>query len=239
MNLFELGQSGLLAEGGWGQLIGVIVVVGFYIFSAIVKSIGNRGDSDEEKEKARQAAQRLRRQIAQGKNAAQIEEANRRRIERKLPYARSAPNRENMSEWDRQQEEKRRQLSQSRQTQMQPKPPAPEPARMRMEPPPVPAIPVAQPIEEDTEELKRQAYYAKAQQLQQARRRSQLQAQQAAAEKTARTVKQRKKSRPKQQVETKSSSYLIYDLVKDSNRMRSAILLKEILDKPIAMRQVY
>jgi hypothetical protein len=240
MNLLLLGQFGVLAEG-WGQLIGVIAVVGFYVFSAIVKKIGESGQSDEEKEKARQAARRIHEQIAKGKTAAQVEEANRRRLERKLPYAKAVKNRESMSEWDRQQEEKRQRLTQSRQNELRGRPGEPvtqKNARIQIETPPAPPIPVAQAIDEDAEELKRQQYYAKAQRAQQVRRRSQMQAQQVAA-KSTRTAVKPKKAPAKATVQTRRTSDVVRNLLNNPNQLRSAILLKEILDKPVAMRDIY
>ncbi len=119
--------ANLLAEGnGWGQLIGPLLLFGFYVVASIVKAVSNRRgdagkDDDDETETARAVDQPRDKPIEQVSRPPQSPPS------RTLPYARTVeqaqqrsgdsvprhePADQQRDEWERQQDIKRRRAEQ-------------------------------------------------------------------------------------------------------------------------------
>ena len=216
-SLFD-GQFFLLAEGDWSRLIGVIVVVGFWIISAAAKMWSkNASGEDDEAERTSRAVELAKKYAKQ-----------------KQSQAKPARNSEFMSEWDRRQEMKRLQrMAQLRKREIQP----PKPVKPAVVPPipkqPKPIPTVKSPEFKPVSQLARIRQYARQVKTQQQPPRP------VSVPQTYKTPRKKKPVTHKKSAAAatiKTSSHPLHVLLKHPDQLRSAIVLKEILDKPIALR---
>ena len=228
--------TNLLAEGDWRQLLGPLVLLGFYAVAAIIKAAGNRvgkaaGDDDEGEEELP-----VETDVPQKTRYKPLHDtAQSPQSRRTLPYARTAqgapaappqaarPAGEAI-DWDRQQEIKRRQLEQAE------------------------ALRRQQALERQRQQLLRQAAIQEQReklQRQQAGRPAAVVSRivQSAAASSQRPavvqppVKAVRVSPPtaaKKAVPERTDK--IGGLLRKRDSLRAAMVLKEILDKPLAMR---
>lgn len=214
-------QFVLLAESDWSRLIGVIVIVGFWIISGVAKMwTKNASGGDDETSQAVELAKKY----AAQKRAQQ-------------PQRRSVRNNEFTSDWDRRQELKRQRMAQLHERGIQP----PKPVKMPVvtpipeSPRPKPAVTVPEfkpvPQSDRTNLFNRQ-------------QQQNIKTQPPRPVSVPRTSKAAGKKRAVIRKKTTTAvttapSRSLHVLLKDTNELRSAVLLKEILDKPIALREEY
>ena len=203
------------------RLIGIFVIFGFYAIGAIAKMLANRSKTDDGEKSETSAAIELAKKYARQRQLKQ--------------QARPASTKRNefVSDWDRLQEMKRQRLAQHRGLEKMPRQqPQTEPVAMvpvQKQPPPMP--PVSQQVPK-YQELNR--VMQAAQQKKVIRRQSTSSVKQT-YKKVAKPVKSQKMPVDKM---TKTPRALDV-LLRHPNQLRSAIILKEILDKPIAMRETF
>ena len=202
----------LLAKGNWMQLIGIIVVFGFYAIGALAKILANRSKTDDGQEKSEisQAVELAKKYAEQKKRQAQSVLAKRREL---------------TSEWDRQQEIKRQRLAQHRGEEEMPQQPQPEP-------PPMPQVGRQIPQYREVSPLNR--VMQAAQQKKEIRRQPVSPVQQT-YKKAVKPVKSHKTPVAKM----KKTPRPLDVFFRHPNQLRSAIILKEILDKPISMQETF
>jgi hypothetical protein len=216
-------QFVLLAESDWSRLIGVIVIFGFWVISALAKMWANRSSDgdDEANEKTSQLIELAKKYAKQRQTQSQ--------------QRRPVRNNEFTSEWDRRQEMKRQRQAQLHERRNQsPKPvkipavPAiPKPARQ------VPAenVPDFKPVGSQLDRIRQYAQQLNIQK-QPPRPISAPRTHKAAGKKHA-TAHKKSAAAPT----TTTFSHPLHVLLGYPDQLRSAIVLKEILDKPIALRE--
>jgi hypothetical protein len=217
---FDEIRTALLAEGGWSELIGVIVLVGIYAAGAIAKMVSNRSDESKEDAQSKQRAVELAKKYAQE-----------RRSQRAAPR-----HPDKMTEWDRMQELKRRR--QDRQPE-KPSELVSVPVFRERE------MPFQQPkMVSPTPELMPSAESPKTaifHQFMEAIQQRQPAAQQPQSIPKPNIVKPAvKSSKPIKRrtvAETPLAVRPLDQYLRNVGDLRAAIVLKEILDKPIAMRE--
>lgn len=218
---FDEIRTALLAEGGWSELIGVIVLVGIYAIGAIAKVVSNRSEESKEDAQSKQRAVELAKKYAQDRHA-----------------QRTAPKRhpDTLSEWDRKQELKRRR--QELQAVKQPSEPVSVPVFRESEmpfqqPKMVSPTPELMPSAESPKPAIFHQFMEAIQQRQQAARQTQPipKPKPVTAGKPAKALKQRTVA------ETAPAVRPLDQYLRNVGDLRAAIILKEILDKPIAMRE--
>lgn len=229
----------ILAEGGWTELIGIIVVVGFYILSAIVKSLGDRSSKDPGDAEQKKTA-------IQSRSASQLGiQTSQQRAARNLPYAKSIEQKKTMSEWDRKQALIRQRMEQLRkQQQIQQQQPVIKSNSGQGEASyiqrPTEVVPVPAPLrfQPSQFESSQPAYTYKPPVQTPPIRRPQKPA---IERKTAPSAVKTKKivpSKPKtvkSQVIPKRQFFRM--ILSQPQQVRNAMILKEILDKPISLRE--
>ncbi len=234
-------QFGILAEG-WFELIPFLAIVIISVASSIVKAMGNRsGDSENADDKTKRLIEMAKRRKAMQESGRDVSVPK-----ETVPYARTERTTERkptaMSEWDRRQQEKKRETEQRRSqpdrlryvSSERPKPrpvqPAeeipvakavqqPEPVRPVFKPPKIVQKPrpkrASQPIQKRPIRRATEIPTATAVPRQ---------------KQPAARVKHAKKS-------PKAGQSTFKSLLKQKDSIRSAIVLKEILDKPIGLRE--
>lgn len=238
MNVPQAEHIVVLAASGWGELIPLIFIIGVSVVSAITRALNKSGaNSKSEKEKTS-------RLVEMAKRYKEMQESGQQRSIPKehIPYARTertAAERKpgSISEWDRRQQEKKQQIARRRE-QNQPPPRYVEPQTPPgFEPEPSEVIPVAMPVQQP--EPFRPAYKPpKIQTKPRPKRASQQTYKQPGPQPVelpiAKPVKHQKSAENKETVAAKMS---LSDLLRKNKSLRSAIILKEILDKPIGLRE--
>ena len=225
----------ILADGSWGDLIPLLLFLGVTIGGAIFRAMGKGSDSEKQDESTQKLIEMAKRYKAMKETGRQTNVPKER-----LPYARTATESDRrsgtLSEWDRRQQEKK-QLAQQRQARFDkpryvPKKTKPPVIKPPEEIPVAFAVPQARPVRQP--------------QMPQIRRPKRA---------AQPTIKQKPPAIPKaypvaipvtskkpakritRKTETaKPEGTSLKSLLKKQNSLRTAILLKEILDKPIALR---
>lgn len=241
MNVLQADYLSVLADSGWGELIPLLFIVGVSVISAITKALA-KSDESAKSEKAKTS-----RLIEMAKRYKQMQETGQIRdvLQEDVPYARTAKTPAErtphaVSEWDRRQQEKKQQV-QIRHSQQpghytryteKTEPPVFQPQQKI--PIDVP-IPVAQPI--------RPAYQPpKIQPEPRPKRASQPVRQQSQAIPTAMPVTHQpsvKMSSGKPHNTAVHPGQTLKALLENKQSLRSAFILKEILDKPVALRDTW
>lgn len=214
-------RTALLAEGGWSELIGVIVLVGIYAIGAIAKMVSSRSEESKEDAQSKQRAVQLAKKYAQDRQT-----------------QRTAPKRhpDTLSEWDRKQELKRRR--QEPQAVKRPSEPVSVPVFRESEmpfqqPKMVRLTPELTPTAESSKPAIFHQFMEALQQRQQTVRQTQPipKPKPVTAGKLPKTIKKRTAAETAPAVRPRDQ-YLW-----NPADLRSAIIFKEILDKPIALRE--
>ena len=228
--------TNLLAEGDWRQLLGPLVLLGFYAVAAIIKAAGNRADKaatnddegDEELPVETEVPQKTRYKPLH--DTAQSPQSR-----RTLPYARTAqgaaatppqaarPAGEAI-DWDRQQEIKRRQLEQAEALRRQQ---ALERQRQQLR--------RQAAIQEQREKLQRQQTGRPAAMVSRIVQSAAASSQRpAVVQPPVKAVRVSPPTAAKKAVPERTDK--IGGLLRKRDSLRAAMVLKEILDKPLAMR---
>ncbi|MHC4552697.1 MAG: hypothetical protein ACYSUT_08020 [Planctomycetota bacterium] len=231
----------LLAEG-WGDLIPFIFIVGVSVVSAIAKAT-NKGDENSKNEK-----EKTSRLIEMAKRYKEMQESGQQRTvpKEEIPYARTVKTPAErkpgtVSEWDRRQQQKKQQMARQREMPRRPKYVETE-TPPRFEPKTPEVIPVAAPVRQA--EPVRPAYKTPKIQTKprpkRASQRSQKRQQHIPVAQPVElpVVKEVKRPKPKKH-KTTAAQMSLAELLKGKQSLRSAIILKEILDKPIGLRESF
>jgi len=215
----------LLAKGGWMDFIWVVVILGFYLINIISKMSSKQNDGDAGETETSKAIELAKKYVRQ--RQAQQEKLQTSR--------RSVRNNEFTSDWDREQELKRQQLARHRDLEerkvqhsepIKIAPVAKPPQPPRMVPP---QIPKYREVPDFIQPKQRPAIRKRVAKKQPEQIRQ-----------TYRTTPQHRTAKPKETPVMKiKTSRPLEILLKHPNQLRSAIILKEILDKPIAMREIF
>ena len=222
VSLFD-SQFFLLAEGNWVRFIGILVVFGFYAVVAIAKMLANRSKTDDGEDSGTSKAVELAKKYARQRQAQQ-QQTRRREVR----------NNEFTSDWDRRQELKRQQLARHGGLEEMPQV-QPEPIRM---------VPVSKPQQPPRPKVTRQIpQYREVSALNRA---MQATKQKKVVKKQPPPVRQTyQKSRRTVKTKEIPVAKIIKTpkpldvLLRHPNQLRAAIILKEILDKPISMRETF
>lgn len=251
--------TSLLADNGWGELVGTLVLVGFYVVAAIVKAISSRTakakqEAVESETEAPAPSKPRYKPLAEKGRPTQATQT------KTLPYARTALQSSQtkssakpvlrptgrLSEWDRQQELKRRrleqidalrrqQLAQSQQMHSKQSPPISPPAPAR----PAPAITPSAFQKSAQQALKQaktgQPVQGKASVINPAV--SQVRQAKATPKVVAQTVKAPLRSAPTT-IPVSASADHLHVLLRKPSSIRTAMILKEILDSPLGLRNL-
>jgi hypothetical protein len=218
---FDEIPTALLAEGGWSELIGVIVLVGIYAAGAIAKMVSKRSDESKEDAQSKQRAVQLAKKYAQERQS-----------------QRAAPRHpDTMTEWDRMQELKRRR--QGRQPEKQPSEPVSAPAfREREMPFQQPKMVSPTPELMQSAESPKPAIFHQFMEAIQQRQQAAQSPQSIPKPKTVKPVaKLAKVTKKRPAAETAPMIRPLDQYLRNAGDLRAAIVLKEILDKPLAMRE--
>jgi len=224
----------MLLADGIGDLIWLLLVFGFYAVGAIIKKFG--GDVKEKEGTNTSYAVELAKKRVKERQA--IEQARLAQVRRQ-----ANKNYTSQSEWDRMQETKRQKLEQLRrhslrpQTKAAPKPASP-PARI----PPIehpeyrraPQPPLQRPLNMPERSQYFQKLSIESQSPKHVRPREIYQA---VPEPVKQVVKKIRKDKSEPVILQAIPTRPLNILLKQPNELRSAIILKEILDKPVALRQ--
>ncbi len=228
----------LLADGGLEELVPLLIFVGISVVGAIIRA--SKGSDAEEKQN--ESTQKL---IEMAKRYKAMKETGREPDVPKetLPYARTATEADRkpatLSEWDRRQREKKQQVQQ-RQTRLDRPRYVPEKQKTPVANPPeeIPvafAVPQAKPV-------RRPKMRPQIPQKGRPKRATQQTIKKPVAIPTAYPVaKSAKAGKRHEPVKRKTETTMpagtsLKSLLKKPKSLRTAILLKEILDKPIALR---
>lgn len=230
--------AGLLADGDWGRILGPLVLVAFYVISAIFKSVGNRSAKAEDKENEPEMTAATASEKPRYKPLNDAARPSQTPQVRTLPYARTAAQAGSphiaqttgeLTDWDRQQRVKQQQLEQTEAFRRQ------------------------QLLEQRRQQLRQQAALQERRQQQQRQpvrkpaavgRPAPVAVRPAVAQKRAVVVPSKavsqavKVSPPAAQDLASDKPVKIRGLLLKPGSMRAAIMLKEILDKPLAMRNL-
>lgn len=219
--LFER-SFGLLAKGDWSDLLGVIVLVAVYAVGALVKMVSNRSSSTTDEAVSKSKVLELAKKYTRERRS----QSERQRI---APARRAS----DLTEWDRQQELKRRQLARlNEQEQKHATGPVSVPIIQKIEhapPPPIQAISTPEYIPAATPQ-KTQIYQRFMEAAQQ--RQSTPKPQRSKMPKPVRYAE-----KPAAAAEVAKTVRTLDSLLKNPTDLRAAIILKEILDKPIGLRE--
>ncbi|MBL7214276.1 MAG: hypothetical protein ISS71_01220 [Phycisphaerae bacterium] len=220
----------LLADGDWSRLIGIIVIFGFYAIGAVAKMWAKHSSGGEDEDGTKETSQAV--ELAK-------KYAKQKQTQRSQP--KPTRNNEFMSEWDRRQEIKRQRLAQLHE-QGKPVEPVKIPAvpqqRQKPQPAPKQAVQNSEYINvPDFQKawalnLPKQPGRQKKPIIQPPKLSPTPQTFRAAAK----PAKSRSHKKPAV-AETPPPTRPLDIFLKDSDALGSAILLKEILDKPIALRE--
>ncbi len=205
----------MLAEGGWSDLIGIIVLVGIYAVGALVKAVSNRSAESKEDAESKNRAVELAKKYAQKRQSAT----------------------DKQSEWDRMQEIKRHRQAQLREHGKQTAGPVSVPIYREEEKSVSQHIPVSSTPEfiPPAKQQKVQIFQQYMETLQQQKKAVQPPRPKAQTVKAAaKAVKQLRK--PPITAEPPTVRPLDQYL-RNVGDLRAAIILKEILDKPVGLRE--
>ena len=218
----------MLAEG-WSELIGVLVLFGFYAIGAIAKWAANRAEGEPDEEKSR--AVELAKKYAQQRKAQQTHKA-RSDTGRRPQY-------DKQSQWDQLQAMKRRRLAQLREQADRLQETVKKPVAARPRPKPQPKQVRPHP------EYARDAESRKLRPVRPPNPFGPQPTRMPAPEQPS--VKTAPNKTPKPLVREKIPVHVeitktrqphpLDAYLKDPGQLRSAIVLKEILDKPVALRE--
>ncbi len=218
-------QFGLLAKSGWGDLFFVLLFIGISVVSAITKSLAKRskesGEDENEPSEAVKIAQKYKKMREQTAHQQQGRQ-------------------QAMSEWDKKQAMKRRQVSGQQpavpQNRWQNRPQQPQ--RREVIRPKVqtdqPQKPAKTPVFYDVTQKRRTAKSPVYKKQQPKRSPSPV------VQRAAKAIPEKKKRQPEKPRELKTKTMprsSLREMLKQPSHLRSAIILKEILDKPIALRE--
>jgi len=222
----------VLAEG-WSELIGVLVIFGLYAAGAIAKMFSNR-KRDSETDKSSESSyvvELAKKRTRQRQEQARIQHAQAAQASVRKPRP--------VSEWDRTQEAKRRRREQLRQQTKQQKPAQPARTYQQQKPAPKP-VRRPQPARTMTDYMQEawtaitsgqmQAQAPRTVETRQPKRQPVPQR----VQNTAKVAKLSK--RLTTEVPAATQSRLLENVLKSPQDLRTAIVLKEILDKPVALR---
>ena len=222
MALFD-SHFNLLAKGGWTELIGVIVVFGFYVVGAVVKMLANRSKTDDKEGSGTSKAVELAKKYVKQR---QTQQQTRQREVR---------NNEFTSDWDRRQELKHQRLPQHRGLgEMQPQ--QPEPVKMV----PVPKQQQQSPRPKVTRQIPQYREVSALNRAMQAAKQKKVINKQPLPPVRQTYQKSRRVVKTKEIPVAKiiKTPKPLDVLLKHPSQLRAAIILKEILDKPIALREI-
>lgn len=225
----------LLADG-WEELIGIIVIFGLYAAGALTKMFSKRKGSQEEG-KSKEPSYLV--ELAKKHATQQQQEQARMKQARRDSAQAYGP----LSEWDRLQEMKRQRLAQLHEQTKPPSKPVQTPAVGYQRPKPAPKPEVNRP--QTMQEYLQEAWTAitnpqpqpiPRQVLQKPTKRNSIPMPQP-VKAAAKHAKPSKRLMPATTIKAISPSRPLDMYLKNPYELRSAIVLKEILDKPVALRE--
>ena len=208
MSFSDSPQFGLLAEG-WFELIGPILIFGIYIIASIVKSVAKKGKSEDSDVKVESELQKAVRK--------RYDQIRQRQLGQQSPQSKRPPKTVPVARPVQQEQSRPRQMSQWEQQQ--------------------------QAIRQRNEKLQEQRMATKRQHANVLKQSSktvrQPKPKQAIPQKLVQTQKKKIQHQAKtvSQKKQQAGNLLSYMINRPEN-LRSAIILKEILDKPLALRDI-
>lgn len=225
MTVFDNASFVLLADG-WGELIGILALFAFYVIGAVIKKFSGSGEEPEsETSYAVELAKKRAKERQAAAQQARLERARHQSSQTSVPQ----------SEWDSVQEAKRKKLEQLRQRAKQP------PAAARPVPKPVMQHPKFINMQQKTQEfLSRQAEKMQSAMMPPQQPKKQHRPPEvytAAPEPPKRILNKIKQGKPEPVKMQAIPSGPLNMLLREPNELRKAIMLKEILDKPVALRK--
>ena len=210
---------GLLAKGDWSDLLGVIVLFAVYAVGALVKMFSNRSSSTADEAISKSKALELAKKYTR-------ERRSHSEIQRTAPVRRAS----DLTEWDRQQElKRRRQARLYEQEKKHTSGPVSVPIIQTIEHAPPPPVPTPEYVPAATPQ-KTQIYQRFMEASQQ--RQSTPKPQRSKLPKPVRYAK-----KPAAATEVVKTVRTLDHLLKNPTDLRAAIILKEILDEPISLRE--
>jgi hypothetical protein len=217
----------LLADG-WEELIGIIVIFGLYVAGALTKMFSKRKGSEEgESKEPSYVVELAKKRARQRQEQARMKQARRD----------SAQAYGQVSEWDRLQEMKRQRMARSRGQTTQPPKPVQTQAPAYEPPKPAAPKPVRQPqtVQEYLQEAWTVITGPQPQPI--SRQVPQSKPMPQPVKPAAKRAKSSKRLMPATTTKAVASSRPLDMYLKNPYELRSAIVLKEILDKPVALRE--
>lgn len=225
-------QFGVLADGGWGELIPMLIFVGIWVIGGIGKVMSGRENSSDKQDESTKKLIEMAKKYKAMKETGQQREVPKE----ETPFARTVRTTDrkpgNLSEWDRRQQEKKQQVQQRR---TQSDTPGYVPQKQK----PPEAIPVAKAVPE-VQPVRPVYKPPKTQQKPRPKRASRPIPKQPQRIPVARpaAMSTPEKKRPKQaHQKAPEAGQSLKSLLKQKRSLRSAIILKEILDSPVALRE--
>lgn len=207
----------MLAEGGWSDLIGIIVLVGIYAVGALVKAVSNRANESKEDAESKNRAVELAKKYAQKRQSAA----------------------DKQSEWDRMQEIKRRRQAQLREHGKQTAGPVSVPIYREEEKSVSQHIPVSSTPEyvPPAKQQKVQIFQRYMETLQQQKKAAQPPRSLPKTQTVKAAAKPAKHLKKPPITAIQPTVRPLDQYLRNNSDLRAAIILKEILDKPVGLRE--